>query len=179
MISVRISQVLGEYETETWTEIHDSSPEERKEIIESIRRSLLNIYPPKEITISTEDMTAEELTELRKPWVGTLKPWEDAPSLGKMHVGEAIIPKGGETTMEELAVGRLVHYVMPDGKTHRPAMVVQVWNKKGMSNLQVFTDGQNDYQRHGLQFRGNLAWVGSVSFSEGKEANTWHWPERA
>jgi hypothetical protein len=84
--------------------------------------------------------------------------------------------------MEGLIEGRIVHYVMPDGSTHRPAMLVQVWNKEGeyagMSNLQVFTDGTNDL-RQGIQFGSCPAWIGSVYYSETKEPNTWHWPERA
>lgn len=47
--------------------------------------------------------------------------------------------------MDGLVEGRIVHYVMPDGK-HTPAIVVKVWDHtgpNGTSNLQVFTDGSN------------------------------------
>ncbi len=76
---------------------------------------------------------------------------------------------------QDLIEGRIVHYVMPDGQ-HRPAVVVQVWNKDtGCSNLQVFTDGSND----GPDYRKGLFWATSVIYSENKEPSTWHWPERA
>jgi hypothetical protein len=84
--------------------------------------------------------------------------------------------------MDGLIEGRIVHYVMPDGQTHRPAMLVQIWNREGpyagMSNLQVFTDSAND-GRHGEQYAQCPVWAGSVYYSETKEPNTWHWPERS
>lgn len=72
-----------------------------------------------------------------------------------------------------LTEGRIVHYVLPNGK-HRPAIVVQVWSTEtGMSNLQVFNDGNND------EHTGTAHWVGSVYYSEEPKPNTWHYIERA
>lgn len=74
-----------------------------------------------------------------------------------------------------LTEGRMVHYVMPNGK-HRPAVVVQVWNHdQGTSNLQVFTDGDND----GGWGEGGLYWATSITYSEEPNPGTWHWIERA
>lgn len=73
-----------------------------------------------------------------------------------------------------------MHFVMPNGQ-HRPAVVVQVWNKDtGCSNLQVFTDGTNDGpvfgDGNGLC---NAYWATSVLYSEDPQPRTWHWIERA
>lgn len=56
-----------------------------------------------------------------------------------------------EVSMQDLYVGRIVNYVLPDGRSAgqvRPAIVVRVWNDvssdliaQGYCNLQVFTDG--------------------------------------
>lgn len=81
--------------------------------------------------------------------------------------------------MEGLTEGRIVHYVMEDGAhagEHRPAVIVRVWRKdNGCSNLQVFTDGEND----GPEYASGLAWKTSRHYSEGKEPGTWHWIEKA
>lgn len=84
--------------------------------------------------------------------------------------------------MEGLTAGRNVHYVLPDGRSkgeHRPAIVVKLcppeWNyPDGAVQLQVFVDGTNDYP----DAAGSL-WRTSVLYSEGKEAGTWHWIEKA
>ena len=93
--------------------------------------------------------------------------------------------------MDGLAIGRIVHYVMPDGK-HRPAIVVNIWGESGMSNLQVITDGSNDlpytpeekekFSNFGMDadaVRHGHIWKTSISFSEEPQPNTWHWPEKA
>lgn len=107
--------------------------------------------------------------------------------------------------MEGLTEGRIVHFVMPNGK-HRPAIVVQVWRvpysdgpepitkapESGCSNLQVFSDSTNDVpwdEHEREQFlnytipeegvRRGLFWKTSVLFSEEPKPNTWHWPEKA
>lgn len=88
----------------------------------------------------------------------------------------------GEKNMEGLTEGRIVHYVLPDGRSagaHRPAIVVMVCPKEwgyppGAAQLQVFVDGTNDYQN----YSGSI-WATSVQYSEGKEPGTWHWIERA
>lgn len=78
-----------------------------------------------------------------------------------------------------LTEGRMVHYVLPDGRSsgeHRPAIVVKVWNKAtGYVNLQVITDGSND----GDPYAAGIHWATSISYSEGKEPRTWHWIEHA
>ncbi len=75
--------------------------------------------------------------------------------------------------MDEVTVGRIVHYVMPDMQ-HRPAIVVRVWGPTCV-NLQVITDGSND----GQQFAHGHVWRTSVLHDEDTKAvNTWHWPER-
>mgnify|MGYP000989721294 CR=1 FL=1 len=74
-----------------------------------------------------------------------------------------------------LTEGRIVHYVLPDGIEHRPAMIVRVWDHgTGMSNLQVFTDGSNDQS-----VDQGLIWRGSIFYSEDKLPGTWHWIEKA
>lgn len=75
------------------------------------------------------------------------------------------------------SIGRVVHFVMPNGQ-HRPAIVVQVWNED-VVNLQVFTDGSNDagvvvYPNTG----GYVQWQTSVHHAENEPGpHTWHWPE--
>jgi hypothetical protein len=80
--------------------------------------------------------------------------------------------------MEGLTAGRIVHYVLTDGRTevngHRPAIVVKVWNSDGTANLQVFTDGGNDYIPPEP-----VVWKTSVMYSEDPQPGTWHWIERA
>jgi hypothetical protein len=85
--------------------------------------------------------------------------------------------------MDQVTIGRVVHYVMPDGTTERPAIITQVWNQldnaagPGMSNITVFPDGLND-GRISPQFSNGTVCLGSVSYSQDKLPNTWHWPER-
>jgi hypothetical protein len=94
--------------------------------------------------------------------------------------------------MDGLIEGRIVHFVMPDGK-HSPAMIVRVWNQEtGMSNLQVFTDGSNSlpytpeekvlFSNFGMdlnQVAHGHIWMTSRSYSEEPKPGTWHWIERA
>lgn len=85
--------------------------------------------------------------------------------------------------MDGLTEGRMVHYVLPHGRSqgeHRPAIVVKLcppeWNyHEGTVQLQVFTDGTND----GEQYASGMCWATSVQYSESKEPGTWHWIERA
>lgn len=72
---------------------------------------------------------------------------------------------------DQLTIGRIVHYVMPNG-VHRPAIVVQVWDPaNGRANLQVFTDGAND----GVEYSRGLYWATSAQHSMTEEPGTWHW----
>ena len=78
--------------------------------------------------------------------------------------------------MNGLIEGRIVHYVLPDGK-HRPALVVNVWNKdKGECNLQVFLDDPNDRIRKEEFY--SPVWMGTIAYDELMSPNTWHWIER-
>lgn len=79
--------------------------------------------------------------------------------------------------LEELVIGQLVHYVMPNGK-HRPAFVVEKWDKKGLVNLMVVLDGLNDKDQmnsNGLASCTGLQWETSVPFSTEQEPHSWHW----
>jgi hypothetical protein len=70
------------------------------------------------------------------------------------------------------AVGRIVRYVLPEGRSEgavRPAIITNVF-PTGV-NLHVFLDGVND--------RGQNDHAYTVSHSDGREPGTWHWPERA
>lgn len=93
--------------------------------------------------------------------------------------------------MQGLIEGRIVHFVLPDGR-HTPAMLVKVWNDNGLSNLQVFTDGSNSlpyspedkekFKNFGINLdevaHGHI-WMTSRSYSEAMEPGTWHWVEKA
>lgn len=87
--------------------------------------------------------------------------------------------------MDGLIEGRVVHYVMPNGK-HRPAMVSRVWeSERGMVNLVVTLDGRNDIGDlkaagvHPDDIQGFQLWATSEYYSEQPEPHTWHWIEKA
>lgn len=76
------------------------------------------------------------------------------------------------------SVGRIVHYVLPEGagRGHdRPAVIVRVWEEhpthRSAVNLMVFTDSMND----GLP---EIYWQTSRYQDDGHEFGTWHEPER-
>jgi len=81
--------------------------------------------------------------------------------------------------MEGLVEGRIVHYVMPDGRhpgEHRPAIIVKVWGQdNGCSNLLVFTDFTNDYEKA----TDPVVWKTSIVYDADAKPATWHWIERA
>lgn len=87
--------------------------------------------------------------------------------------------------MDGLTVGRIVHYVLPTGRSageHRPAMVVRTWGTPTADytpavQLQVFTDSTNDFE-HNQSGANGLLWATSVSYSAESHPGTWHWPER-
>jgi hypothetical protein len=84
-------------------------------------------------------------------------------------------PKQSMNQPPKASIGRIVHFVIPDGQ-HRPAIVVRVWPDEygpGLPgyNLQVFTDDRND----GLA---PVLWRTSVKLVEGSQPGTCHWPER-
>jgi hypothetical protein len=78
-----------------------------------------------------------------------------------------------------LAVGRIVHYVLPSGPNqgeHRPAIVVKIWLPgQDTVQLQVFIDGAND----GPEYTSGLHWATSVSHApaQAHRWGSWHWPE--
>ena len=65
--------------------------------------------------------------------------------------------------METLFVGKIVHFVMPDG-THRPAIVVNVYDGNN-ADLQVF-DAEN-----------GILWQPSAYRFDTPTPYTWHWIE--
>ena len=76
--------------------------------------------------------------------------------------------------MKGLGIGRVVHFVMPNGE-HRPAFVVKIWDQQyGTVNLQVFTDGSND----GSEYSDGIFWGTSVPHNPDPMPYSWHWPER-
>jgi hypothetical protein len=101
-----------------------------------------------------------------------------------MHPDEEKIEEVVPDNIPGLIEGRIVHYVLQSGRNtgeHRPAIIVKVWNANrayGMVNMQVFTDGTNDYL-HTDPWSSGIAWATSVHYSETKEPGTWHWIEKA
>ncbi len=91
---------------------------------------------------------------------------------------------GAETARDEreripaASVGRIVHYVLPDGHNagdHRPAIIVRVWSPECVQ-LQVFTDGTND----GAGYGAGIDWRSSVARDDSAlKRGSWHWPERS
>lgn len=78
------------------------------------------------------------------------------------------------------SVGRIVHFMLPNGE-HRAAFVVRVFDsnptESSVANLQVFLDGGNDVEfvEHGMTM-----WRTSVhQDASEKKPGTWHEPERA
>jgi DNA-binding CsgD family transcriptional regulator len=86
-----------------------------------------------------------------------------------------------ERKMEGLTIGRMVHYVLPDGPArgqHRAAVVCAILDlASGVVNLQVFrnTDASGAFGDGGrpLEWRTNVANNTTGAFG------TWHWIERA
>lgn len=80
--------------------------------------------------------------------------------------------------MEGISEGRIVHYVLEDGRSfgeHRGAIIVKNWGgPKGTVNLSVFTDHSND----GDTYASGLVWKTSRMYDEAGAPGTWHWPER-
>jgi len=78
--------------------------------------------------------------------------------------------------MKGLGLGRIVHYVMPNGE-HRAAIVTKVSDKEaGIVCLHVFVMFAEAVQ--GWQSTSpNAGNAISVDYSETPETDTWHWPE--
>lgn len=74
------------------------------------------------------------------------------------------------------AVGDQVLYVLPGGRSQgesRPAFVVRSWNGE-MLNLQVLTDGTNDFLPGTPGSEGTL-WATSVHYDPEKRPGFWYW----
>lgn len=81
------------------------------------------------------------------------------------------------------SIGRIVHYVMPDGQ-HRPAIIVRVWHHpseaatpESLVNVQVLTDGSNDDPQRDPNAPLVLWRTSIAQQAEGTTPNTWHAPE--
>lgn len=91
--------------------------------------------------------------------------------------------------MQKASVGRIVHYVMPNG-AHRPALVVA--DNGGLHpNLQVFLDVVNDKINGNIgamradcnvtdtcDYGNTFSVYSRAEDSTGLTPGTWHWPER-
>lgn len=86
---------------------------------------------------------------------------------------------------EIVTIGKLVHYVLPLGRSageHRPAIVTRIWGTPTSDytpavQLQVFTDGTNDFE-HNQNGANGLLWATSVPYNPEGTSGSWHWPER-
>lgn len=102
---------------------------------------------------------------------------------------QVAVTKSAPATSGQLpSVGRIVHYVLPEGNypgEHRPAIIVKVWGDESgnpqpdsLVNLQIFTDNVNDFITAHPGGSGIL-WRTSVHRDEDtKEPGTYHFPER-
>lgn len=90
--------------------------------------------------------------------------------------------------MTRPTIGRIVHYVLPNGQ-HRAAIVVNAWSgsyQPQMCNLTVHLDqlndtiGNDELAAFGARNGGyGTLIVGSAKQDEDTQApGTWHWPER-
>jgi hypothetical protein len=90
----------------------------------------------------------------------------------------------------KISIGRIVHYVLPNGK-HRPAIIVETWGNETTTEhiavqLQVFIDGTNDLigntgaygEISQEEAKAGVAWRTSVEYASESRACSWHWPER-
>lgn len=79
--------------------------------------------------------------------------------------------------VQKPTVGRVVHYVLPEGKNAgqvRPAIVVDVWSATCV-NLRVFVDGLNDYP-DGIKLENE--WKTSILEGNPDQLGRWFWPPR-
>jgi hypothetical protein len=84
-----------------------------------------------------------------------------------------------------LTEGRIVHYVLPDGRHPgecRAAVVVRAWDRdasggNGCSNLTVLTDGSNDFGQAADDPAPPIARRTSIVFDAERKPGTWHWPQ--
>jgi hypothetical protein len=84
---------------------------------------------------------------------------------------------------KDLAIGRIVHFVLSPGE-HRPAIVTRVVDKKiGLVNLNVLRDYEDAFWAPHLaggkpEEYGSSYTVANVYPSETSPVRTWHWSER-
>ncbi len=93
------------------------------------------------------------------------------------------LPETPPITVRNSKVGDIVNYVLPTGRNKgeiRPAIIVRKWGTSPESavQLQVFTDGTNDYHEPNQHGSNGIMWATSVRHNENKEEGTWHWPEK-
>lgn len=116
--------------------------------------------------------------------------------------GSAITARLTPPAHSHIAIGRIVHFVLPrqnpdtEKPVIRPAIVVHVWSQSAVQ-LQVFYDGTNDNRYrfpHGAPPVGistDIGWATSVCYDGGETRRgddgtdyehynpyTWHWPPR-
>jgi hypothetical protein len=75
------------------------------------------------------------------------------------------------------SVGRIVHYVLPEGRLKgqvRAAMITGVFGTR--CNLSVFLDQSDDVR--GAERFTPLARAWSADYDEQAQPGTWHWPPR-
>lgn len=119
---------------------------------------------------------------------GEVKEWISIEQFAIENGKIKIQSRGGEKLIDKkqhgITEGRIVHYVMRDGK-HRAAIIVNAWSESsyqnGEVNLTVFPDWTNDLGAlpQGTDVTGSsLMWATSVPYSEMKGIGTWHWPEK-
>jgi len=90
------------------------------------------------------------------------------------------------TNPNRATVGRIVHFVLPDGPAkgeHRAAIVTRTVGDKGnpseIVNLHVFLDGGDETEFPLLgHVRRRRHRRDRVPYSAQPTPNTWHWPER-
>ena len=97
--------------------------------------------------------------------------------------------EGGDAPRNEAkqqpTIGRTLHVNIGTEKEPRwrPAVVVEYWGGKGSVNVQLFTDGDNDFQAlhdNGfckLKSPPAVLWLTSVT--EGEATRNWRWPPRS
>ncbi len=102
---------------------------------------------------------------------------QEPPTEHTAHTATAPPP-----TQQKPSVGRVVHFVLPDGPRKgedRPADIVRLPDDKfgadsNIVNLLVKTDGRHD----GTPYHNGVYHAERVHHSETREPGTWHWPQR-
>lgn len=77
--------------------------------------------------------------------------------------------KSAKLPPQKPAIGRVVHFVRDADRSHKPAIIITVWEEEEV-NLVVF----DEFGRPS----GNYVAVKAKLDESGKKVGTWHWPER-